>query len=624
MRQDIHKRLYKPLPLLVLGVALVLRLYGMVWDGGYFFHPDERQIMFVTEALSFPWPPDWSVLFSPQSPWNPRFFAYGSFPIYLLRIAAGVVRQFKDDFVLLREGYLLGRALSALFAVGTVYLIYRLGKKIYDRVVGLLSAGLLAFTVLHIQLSHFYTVDTLLCFFVVLTILQCVDLFRQPSWGAALPLGAAWGLALATKVSAAPLIIPITLAWFFVILSPHGETNGGAWRGRWFKALGGLVLTGLLAMVTFVLCQPYAVIDARSFLVDVIEEGYMARIGAGIPYTKQYIGTPSYLYPLRQTVVWAMGVPLGIVGFGGALVALGGTTWKALRGHWGHVAERAFPLGWVFVYFGIVGSFHTKFLRYMLPIIPFLCMWAAWFMVNLLRVTSEHRVIRGMGIALLFVVSMSTILYALAFMNVYRETHPWIQATDWLCRNVPSGSQIMVEHWDDPLPISHGRGRLDCRGDYERTVFPAYDADDEEKVDALLYKLETSDYIVLSSHRLYNTIPRLSDHYPFTSRYYELLFEEELGYELVHYVAVYPRLFGVNLVSDNFSDPELAKPELLARQRAERCGVNLGRADESFTVYDHPKPLIFKNTGRLSREALLTRFGDVAQGPCDSMEDEAR
>ncbi|MEA3407035.1 MAG: glycosyltransferase family 39 protein [Chloroflexota bacterium] len=602
--------------LLILGTALALRVYGIAWDGGYLFHPDERQIMFVVDALSFPWPPDWSVLLSPESPWNPHFFAYGSFPIYLLRIATGIVAQFKGDFRVLRQGYLLGRALSALFDVGTVYLTYRLGRKLYGKAVGLLSGGLLACAVLHIQLSHFYTVDTLLVFFVVWTVSLCVDLSRLPSWSIALPLGSVYGLALATKVSAAPLMVPISLAWVFVALRHSENVEGEVWRGRgrWFKALGGLVLTSVIALVVFVFCEPYAVLDIRSFLVDIMEEGYMARVGAGIPYTKQYIGTRAYVYPLRQTVVWAVGVPLGIAGFGGALAVLGKTVKEIAKGQWACAAEGFLPLSWGLVYFGIVGSFHTKFLRYMLPIIPFLCMWAAWLLVSVLRVPGIRRRIRNaVGVGVFILVLVPTVLYALAFMNVYRETHPWIQETAWLCRNVPPGSQIMVEHWDDPLPLVQGQGDLDCHGDYRISVFPAYHVDDEEKLATLLYRLETSDYIVLSTNRLYNTIPRLPDRYPLTSRYYELLLGEELGYELVHYVAVYPRLFGANLMNDTFSDPDLPKPHLLAQQETARCSLNLGRADESFTVYDHPKPLIFKNTGHLSREALLAQFGDIVE-----------
>jgi len=51
---------------LILAVALFLRLYHIAWDGGYLFHPDERQILVVADELSFPWPPRWSLLLSPK------------------------------------------------------------------------------------------------------------------------------------------------------------------------------------------------------------------------------------------------------------------------------------------------------------------------------------------------------------------------------------------------------------------------------------------------------------------------------------------------------------------------------------------------------------------------------
>mgnify|MGYP000846210008 CR=1 FL=1 len=68
--------------------AAALRLYGIQWDGGYLFHPDERQILVVADGLSFPWPPRLATLLSPASPWNPHFFSYGSLPIYLLRLCS--------------------------------------------------------------------------------------------------------------------------------------------------------------------------------------------------------------------------------------------------------------------------------------------------------------------------------------------------------------------------------------------------------------------------------------------------------------------------------------------------------------------------------------------------------
>ena len=37
------------------------------------------------------------------------------------------------------------------------------------------------------------------------------------------------------------------------------------------------------------------------------------------------------------------------------------------------------------VYFGLTGAFHTKFLRYMLPVTPLLCLWGAALLMALMR-----------------------------------------------------------------------------------------------------------------------------------------------------------------------------------------------------------------------------------------------
>ena len=591
-----------------------LRLYGLSWDEGYLFHPDERQILIVTERLTFPWPPNMDLLLSRESPWNPKFFAYGSLPLYLLRLTSNLIVGGQAGY---ETTYLVGRILSALFDVGTILLIYALGCELYERRIGLLAAALVALTVLHIQLAHFYAVDTLLALTVVGTVLLAVRLAKRPTLRHVLPLGALWGAALATKVSAAPLGIAIAAAWGWELLDPSQDdaaAQGSAGR-RTLRALGGLVLTGLVALAVFLFCEPYALVDALRFGRDIVQESYMARGKADIPYTRQFIGTPAYLYPLWQMVVWSMGIPLGILGVIGALLALGQWVRLVLREQWRRAGELLPPLTWVVVYFAVVGSFRAKFLRYMLPIIPFLCLWGAWALVRFLDRGRGQSLVKAGAITALALVLVGTGAYALAYMNVYRQEHPWLQTTDWLCEHLRPGSQILIEHWDDPLPLVQGRGRRGCHQALRFVVFPAYDPDSPEKLAFLLDALERSDYIVLSTNRLYNTIPRLPKRYPISSRYYELLMGERLGYELVYYVAVYPELGGIRLVNDTFSDPDLPIPRLLAENEAKHISLNLGRADESYTVYDHPMPMVFAKKRQLSRqelEALFAKTGGQA------------
>ena len=88
-----------------------------------------------------------------------------------------------------------------------------------------------------------------------------------------------------------------------------------------------------------------------------------------------------------------------------------------------------------------------------------------------------------------------------------------------------------------------------------------------------------------------------------------------LGFELVHYAAVYPELFGVHLVDDTFSDPALPMPRLLAERRAAaRDASTWGAPTRAFSVYDHPMPLVFAKTSSSIARSCLTHFGQAAQG----------
>jgi len=84
---------------------------------------------------------------------------------------------------------------------------------------------------------------------------------------------------------------------------------------------------------------------------------------------------------------------------------------------------------------------------------------------------------------------------------------------------------------------------------------------------------------------------------------------EELGFELVFSSSAYPGLAGLELVDDTFAHVGLLVPRLLAEREAGRSALHLGSADESFTVYDHPKTLVFQRTTTLSSAELQDALG---------------
>ncbi len=655
----------------LLAAALALRTCNLNWDLGHYFHPDERQILMVASELA--WPDDLRQLLSPDSPLNPHFFAYGSFPIYLLRLLVMLAGRSAWDWTYGSSYTQLGRLLSAFFDTATVLASYLLARKVFGRRAGLLAALLVTFTVLHIQLSHFYAVDTLLTLLILLAVNKAVDVARHGRRRDGVWLGFLLGMALATKISVLPLIAVALVAWLAFAWPGgihHGDTEGtenaeteagpssasfpvalllrtvrgvcapvmkggrgdavlaeirGAarqLRAAWAKVNRSALLTLAVAALTFALLEPYALIDAYSFVTGIGQEIAMASGRFDFPYTRQYGGTWGYLYQIRQILLFAMGVPLGLLGLGG-LVWLSWRVWRCSR------REEVVLLTWPLLYTLMQGGTYAKFIRYLLPLLPFLCLAGAALWVRLwdalvaqpasrgpqsaasgearsvLRWSQpRRRALRWLWLSMLLVVVASTAFYAIAFVNIYRQPHPWLQATAWICANVPARNTILTEYWDDPLPLYGFAESGACPLLYTRLTMDFHTLDTGERLEELLDALQASDYIVLSSQRLYGSVSRSPQYFPLATRYYRQLFAERLGFRLVAAPAVYPRWAGVTLLDNPRAGLGLSTPPFLAASRPSGMVLDLGRADESFTVYDHPQPLVFRRVERLSREEL--------------------
>ena len=69
--------------------------------------------------------------------------------------------------------------LTAVLMLVSIYLIFSLAKKLFNQSVGILSAIFFALTVGFIQASHFFTVDTILVFFIILTLFYGADIIKK-------------------------------------------------------------------------------------------------------------------------------------------------------------------------------------------------------------------------------------------------------------------------------------------------------------------------------------------------------------------------------------------------------------------------------------------------------------
>ncbi|HVB97295.1 MAG TPA: glycosyltransferase family 39 protein, partial [Chloroflexota bacterium] len=377
-------------------VALGLRLYQVNWDDGHLYHPDERYILMTTAALSLSWPLNFNLLLSPQSTLDPHGFAYGTFSFYLLRLVAAILIwighlfpsfHFLDQLTDLGNLRLIGRPISALFDTGSVYIIYRIGRQMFGKRIAFLGAALVTFSVIDIQLSHFYATDTILTAFGLAAILASIEYARAGRRSSAVWAGVFTGLALGTKVSAAPILAPVLLAH---LIRQCMRDEDGRPALHWpdlnavFRSIPSAVGTLIVAAIVFVVVEPYAIIDFHNFVQGFSDQGAMVRGIADLPYTRQYFGRPAYLYFLQNLLLFGVGVPLGVAMLAGIALLL----WRTI--------DRPGPgeillLSYVLPYFAITGDFYAKFMRYLLPITPLLALCAAFALIRLLDVVRSWR-----------------------------------------------------------------------------------------------------------------------------------------------------------------------------------------------------------------------------------------
>ncbi|WP_374689161.1 hypothetical protein, partial [Promineifilum sp.] len=269
---------------------------------------------------------------------------------------------------------------------------------------------------------------------------------------------------------------------------------------------------------------------------------------------------------------------------------------------------------WVVPYFILTGSFYVKFMRYMQPIVPFLILFGAAMVLGKGRPWRGILISRYARWALAGLTLGFTALYALSFMAIYREEHPWNRASRWVYEQLSPGTLLLSEQWDDYLPatmiVDEQRRRREEFPNAELTWLSLPDAaDDEQKLKANLDLLSGAEYVTILSNRVYGVVPRLPERYPLSSRYHQLLFDGALGYELVWAGGRSPALFGIPLRPDTFGWPGLRPPADLNRLAAwPPSALTFGRVDESFVVYDQPLTLIFRNTAHLSAEQMRARW----------------
>lgn len=488
---------------------------------------------------------------------NPDFYAYGTLPLYILKATVQVLTAITGKLYDSYDGALIvGRWLSSLADIGVAIGVFQLGKLIFKKNLtawfSLLAYSLFFFA---IQNSNFFIVDNYLNFFLVWSLTFLLRFYQQKQWQWLYASGLMLGLAAASKITAL-VVLPIFIVSPWVIERKISRIKFNFLMQFYVKVLA-YVLLG------FSIGMPYALINFSQFIKEIKQQLAMNSNAYVFPYTLQYVKTTPYLYYLKQIFLWGIG-PIASLW---TLVGAFSLNKKYLQQN----REVLLVLIFYAIYFLIAGRSAVKFMRYMLPIYPLFALLIGrgftWFL-------EKKKISISLRKSLVFTSVLAMTIWVLGFISIYFRPHSRVEASEWINSNIHQGSVLAIEHWDDRLPFM-GQEK------YQFEELPIYEQpDDQKKWTAINTQLDASDYLILASNRLWVPLPKLSECdgkprcYPLTADYYSKLFSDSLSFKKVAEFSSYPSWptpwGSIELNDDN--------------------------ADESFTVYDHPKVIIFKRT----------------------------
>ncbi len=503
----------------ILAVTLLgalFRFTNLNWDLGGRLHPDEALI--VNGALEIIWPIN---LFH-------GFHDYNGFSVYLLK-ALSFGTNVSDVMTH------IGRGISAALSTLTIIIIFFLGKKLWNKDIGLLASLFLASAPLSIQLAHFYTTESIIIFLLTLLSYTCASYYTKPMIKIIVYMGVLCGLLLATK-NTGYLFLPIPV----LTIMMHK------------KRPQSLFLLGLFCVSTFFITSPYSFLDFQRYL---IRSQYLSDVVSGkllMDWTIQFQNTNGLFWVKNLFVGFG---PMIIFGLLGSITILAKT--KKIQAN----ISAIFSL-WSLGFLIFLMMTYLKFIRYSAPLLPFVSLFAAKFLWDISK--------KKFGSFILPLMIVMQIIWGVMFFHIYQTRHTSLVARDWIIENLPAHSIIVREAWNNVIHFDTAPLLGKQYGFITINLYTLPDTN--KKFNEQKAVLQNAHYFISESPKVQNTINHLSPNYPYTNQLYKGLQDGTLGFKQVATFTSYPQLGPITL--------------------------NDERTEETFTVFDHPTIRIYKNLNK--------------------------
>lgn len=423
---------------LILLLGFVVRLYGVKFGLPGLYHADETIV--VNHALAygtgdlnphfFRIPPLISYLI---------FFAYGIY--YLLGTVFGFfgsIVEFQNQFLEDPTSfYLIGRiTVGVLAGTVSVYFTYILGRRVFSETVGVISALFLSLTFLHVRNSHYIYLDTMMVLFIILTYIYVYKFYETGLRKHYVLAGVFAGAATAVKYNAALLLAPLILGHLMYYIANKNSVK--------IRLVNANVVITLISMgSTFIVLNPYCILDMKSFLTSFASE-------------TQVHSSVGLFHHLNHSLLQGLCIPLFVLSLLGLFYSICRFSGKL-------IVFISFPI----VFYLINVKFSQPHARYVLPLIPLLLILAAWFLESVILRKGVSTLRSKILIAFIsIVVIMPSGIKSVYSDYLFCRKDTRTLAKEWIEDKIPSGSRIAIDHSFFSPRLNPGREQLEEKLNY--------------------------------------------------------------------------------------------------------------------------------------------------------------
>lgn len=373
---------------------------------------------------------------------NPHYFINPTFHYYTLLLSVkiasviGYIQPFSlpirtDNMGQPLEGvsssdyarmFYIGKIVSILQGIILIFLVFLIGRNLYNAVVGLLAAALTAVLPTLVFQSHMFVVDAPGVFWLAVAFWFLTTRVRGTKkvlWY--IIAGVLIGIAIGTKYTNILVVIP-----FFCQVYMTNRESQTTFFGRAVNK--NTILTLAVAIAVFFLTSPHIILSFNEFLY-----GDSAGFG-GIFGERGFVTYNRYginlLSPFTISTFHSLLLPL-------TLVAVFGVCYLIYQKR----DNDKLLLAYIVPFYVLLILNASPHLRHFLSVLPFLMLATGRLLADIITY-KKHRIIQYVGILILVIVVLHPLAFSLAFLRRMNTHDTRIECADWIKENMTKKTVI--------------------------------------------------------------------------------------------------------------------------------------------------------------------------------------